>query len=268
MNTDVLLPWVISMGMSILGAVVALIVGLKVIGWLTRLVQRRMQGLDTDESLRSFLVSLIGIGLKILLVISIASVLGMEMTSFIAVIGAASFAVGLALQGSLANFAGGVLLLIFKPFETGDFVEAAGYSGTVQEIQVFHTILNTPDNRRVIIPNANLSNTATVNFSANPTRRLDFRFGVGYEDDIDAVKAVLAQLAEKHPLILDDPAPQVKLAEHEDSAVVFLLRAWSRREDYWTVHFDMMEEVKRAFDREGISIPYPQMDVHMQGEED
>jgi len=264
MDFQMMLPWIVSAGMSILGAIIALIVGLKLIGWITRLIGQRLQGRDLDQSLVSFMVSIARIGLQILLVISISSVLGMQMASFIAVVAAASFAVGLALQGSLANFAGGVLLLIFKPFETGDFIEAGGYTGTVQEIQVFHTALNTPDNRRVIIPNGNLSNSAAVNYSANPTRRIDFRFGVGYEDDIDEVKSILSDVANGHELIAQEPAPQVKLAEHEDSSVVFLLRVWCRGEDYWAVYYDIMETVKRSFDREGISIPYPQMDIHMQ----
>jgi len=256
-------PLLVSAGMRLIGAVVVLGVGLQIIGWITRLLQRRFEAAEADDSLQAFLTSLARVGLQILLVISIASLLGMEMTSFIAVLGAAAFAVGLALQGSLANFAGGVLIILFKPFQTGDYIEAAGHAGTVHEVQVFHTIVNTPDNRRVIIPNAALSNSATVNYSANSTRRIDLRFGVGYDDDIDEVKAILQEIVSGHRLILDEPVPQVLLAEHADSAVVFLVRVWCHGGDYWSIHFELMENVKRAFDRAAISIPYPQMDVHL-----
>ena len=253
----------ISYAMNVLLAIVGLIVGLKVIGWITGRLDRQLKRTEVDETLNSFLVPLARVALQVLLVISIASLLGMEMTSFIAVVGAAGLAVGLALQGSLANFAGGVLIMLLRPFEVGDFIEVKGYSGTVAEMQIFYTVLNTPDNRRIIIPNANVSNSSTVNFSKNPTRRVDLDFGVGYESDIDTVKGILMEIAENTGLIMEDPAPQVMLSSMDDSAVVFRLRVWTRREDYWTVYFDTMEIAKRRFDAEGINIPYPQMDVHL-----
>ncbi len=253
----------INYGMTLLLAIVALIAGLSVIRWITGALARKLEVASVDRSLNTFLIPLARVSLQVLLVISIASLLGMEMTSFIAVIGAAGLAVGLALQGSLANFAGGVLILLLRPFKVGDFIEAAGHSGTVHEIQVFHTLLNTPDNRRIIIPNAHLSNSSTINYSENPTRRLDFKFGVGYQDNTTQVREILMDVAEGHELILDDPAPTVTLGELGDSAVVFNMRVWSRREDYWAIYFAVMETVKNRFDQEGISIPYPQMDVHM-----
>ena len=253
----------INYGIKVLLAVLFLIVGLMVINVITKTAAGRLTKAKVDQSLQPFLVSVIKVALQILLVISIASMIGIEMTSFIAVIGAFSFAVGLALQGSLANFAGGVLLLILKPFKVGDYIEAVGYGGTVAEIQVFHTILNTPDNKRVIIPNANISNSSTVNYSANPLRRVDFKFGVGYQDDVERVKEVLKEIAENNPLVLKDPPAQIVLGEHGDSAVVFFVRLWCEKEHYWSIYFDIMEKAKKEFDREGISIPYPQMDIHM-----
>ena len=253
----------INYGMNLVLAIVVLIAGLSVIRWINRVLARRLERASVDRSLSTFLIPLTRVSLQVLLVISIASILGLHMTAFIAVIGAAGLAVGLALQGSLANFAGGVLILLLKPFKVGDFIEAVGHSGTVHEIQVFHTLLNTPDNRRIIIPNANLSNSSTINYSQNPTRRVDFRFGVGYQDSATRVREILTDIAENHELIRDNPAPTVTLGELGDSAVVFNMRVWSKREDYWAIYFAVMETVKDRFDEEGISIPYPQMDVHL-----
>ncbi|OPL10487.1 MAG: mechanosensitive ion channel protein MscS [Firmicutes bacterium ML8_F2] len=250
-------------GSKVILAIIALLAGLKVIGWISKLVERRLKKTDTDRTLQPFLVTLVKVFLQILLVISIVSMLGVQMTSFIAVLGAMAFAVGLALQGSLANFAGGVLILLLKPFRVGDYIEAAGYSGTVKEIQIFYTMLDTPDNKRIIIPNATLSNNSTINYNINPLRRIDFSIGVGYEDDIDKVKSLLLEIADKHPLVLDDPPPQVVMGEHGDSAVVYYFRMWSKREDYWTIYFALLEEIKRVFDREGINIPYLQTEVHL-----
>ena len=244
-------------------AVVFLLVGLFLINKLTDFVSDKLEEREIEDSLQSFLKPLIKIGLQILLVISIASMIGAEMTSFIAILGALSFAVGLAFQGSLANFAGGVLILVLKPFGVGNFIEANGYSGTVKEIQIFYTVLHTPDNRKIIIPNAQLSNNSAVNYSANNTRRIDMKFGVGYNDDIHKVKDVLQRIAEEHPLVLKDPEPMIVLGEHGDSAVIFYFRIWCNTSDYWSIYFELMEKVKLAFDRANINIPYPQMDVHL-----
>ncbi len=244
-------------------AMVALFIGISVIRWLMTLLSSRMDRSKVDPSLRTFVVPLLRTILQILLAVSVASMLGAEMTSFIAVLGAAGFAVGLALQGSLSNFAGGVLILLLKPFKVGDFVEAGGFLGTVKEIQVFYTILDTPDNRRITIPNANLSNSSTVNFSSYPTRRIEWKFGVGYESDIIKVKELLLKMLAEHPKLLDDPAPTVYLTEHADSALVLTVRAWASAGDVWPTYFEMMEKVKLAFDENNINIPFPQMDVHM-----
>jgi small conductance mechanosensitive channel len=189
--------------------------------------------------------------------------LGVQMTSFIAILGAAGLAVGLALQGSLANFAGGVLLLLFKPFKVGDFIEAQGFSGSVNAIQVFNTVLKTPDNKTIIIPNGNLSNGAITNFTAEKNRRVDWTFGIGYSDDIKKAKEILVQLIKSDPRILDEPEAMVALSELGDSSVNFVVRAWVKLEDFWGVYFDIQEKVKLTFDEQGISIPFPQRDVHV-----
>ncbi|KUO51188.1 MAG: mechanosensitive ion channel protein MscS [Desulfitibacter sp. BRH_c19] len=263
MNIEIIYEKLISYGASLLLALLFLIVGLKIIKMLVNTISKRFEKIEIDQALKPFLVSIVKVSLQILLVISIASMIGIEMTSFIAVIGAGAFAVGLALQGSLANFAGGVLILLLKPFKVGDYIEVVGYSGTVKEIQIFHTILNTPDNKRVIIPNANLSNSSTLNYSSNPTRRVDFTFGVGYQDDIKKVKMVLRKIAENNPLVLKDPPVQIVLGEHGDNAVIFYMRLWCEKDDYWSIYFDILEAAKHEFDKEGINIPYPQMDIHM-----
>ena len=188
---------------------------------------------------------------------------GIETTSFVAILGAAGLAVGLALQGSLANFAGGVLILMFKPFKVGDLIEAQGFIATVKEIQIFNTILKTADNRIVIIPNGSLSNGSMVNINQESTRRVDFVFGIGYEDDIDKAKSILNTLADNDSRVLKDPAKVIVLSELADSSVNFTVRLWAKTEDYWGVYFDMQEAVKKSFDQQGISIPYPQQDVHM-----
>jgi len=254
---------VIRFGTQLLLAIVVLLIGLKIIGMIVRAVSRKMIKAEMDPSLQPFMASMLRVILQILLIISVASMIGIEMTSFIAVIGAVAFAVGLALQGSLANFAGGVLILLLKPFKVGDYIQASGHAGTVKEIQVFYTLLDTPDNTRVVVPNALLSNSSTINFSKNPVRRLDLSFGVGYEASIDQVRSILLDLANRHELVFEDPPPQVLLGEHGDSAIVFYLRMWCNAGDYWPLYFEFLETVKKAFDEAGINIPYPQRDVHL-----
>ncbi|EGG98166.1 Small-conductance mechanosensitive channel [gamma proteobacterium IMCC2047] len=201
--------------------------------------------------------------LKALLLVSVASMVGIETTSFIAVLGAAGLAIGLALQGSLSNFAGGVLLLLFKPYKVGDVIETQGHIGTVNSIQIFTTVLKTPGNKTIIIPNGPVANGSIVNYSTEPTRRCDMVFGIGYDDDIDKAKAILRELIEADSRVLKDPAYALLLSELADSSVNFTLRLWVNAADYWGLYFDMQEAVKKAFDAQGISIPYPQQDVHM-----
>ena len=261
--TDQAITMIMNYGPKLLLAMVTLIVGLWIIKAFVKGVGRTMERSKTDESLRRFLHSLIEIFLKAMLVISVAGMVGIEMTSFIAVLGAAGLAVGLALQGSLANFAGGVLILLFKPYEIGDFIDGAGNSGTVKEVQVFNTILKTPDNKTVIIPNGVLSNASITNFSTESTRRVDMTFGIGYTDDIKQAKSLLLKMLEHDERVLQNPEPVVVVSELADSSVNFTVRAWCNGADYWGIYFDMQENVKLQFDKAGISIPFPQQDVHV-----
>lgn len=250
-------------GPKVLLAIVLLIVGLWVIKNVVKKMGNMLQSRDVDPSLVPFLRGIIGAILKVMLVISVVGILGVETTSFIAVLGAAGLAVGMALSGTLQNFAGGVIILVIKPFKVGDFIDAQGYTGTVKEIQIFNTILKTPDNKTVIIPNGGLSTSAMVNFSTEDTRRVDMVFGIGYPDDVDQAKAVLKRLLEEDERVLKEPAPSVVVNELAGSSVNFNVRPWVKAGDYWGVYWDMQEKVKKTFDAENISIPYPQMDVHL-----
>lgn len=255
---------IVTYGMKFLTAIIVLIVGLIVIKWISRALVRLMRKGNVNESLIPFLRSLTNILLKVMLVISVMGMVGIQMTSFIAVLGAAGLAVGLALQGTLQNFAGGVMILLFKPYEVGHFIEAQGFMGTVKEIQIFTTVLATPDNRKVIIPNSPLATGSITNFSAMPTRRIDFSFGIGYSDDIDQAKKILLKMAEKDDRVLkEDNPPEVMVEALADSSVNLKLRTWVNAEDYWGLFFDITEGVKKQFDGAGISIPFPQRDVHV-----
>ncbi len=248
---------------SVLLALVVLIAGLWIIRRVVNLIEKGLTRQETEATLSKFLCSLTSVVLKALLLISVASMVGIETTSFVAILGAAGLAIGLALQGSLSNFAGGVLVLLFKPYKVGDFVEAQGVSGTVAEIQIFNTILKTPDNKVIIIPNGAISNDVITNYSMESTRRVDFVFGIGYEDDIPRAKEVLLRLIDAESRALHDPAPLVVVSELADSSVNFTVRVWVNAADYWGVYFHLTEQVKLAFDAENISIPFPQTDVHL-----
>ena len=250
-------------GPKLAGAILALIIGLWLANMITGGLSRRMEKSEVDPSLRPFLKSLVSTLLKVLVVVSVLGMVGIQMTSFIAILGAAGLAVGMALSGTLQNFAGGVMILIFKPFKVGDFIEAQGYAGTVNAIQIFNTILKTPDNKTIIIPNGGLSTASMVNYSTEPTRRVDWTFGIAYGDDIDKAKDVLRSLLATNESVLKDPAPFVELGELADSSVNFTVRAWVNAADYWTVHFYMLDMVYRRFAEEGLNIPFPQMDVHV-----
>lgn len=244
-------------------AILTLIFGLMIIKWITNTLEKHLEKLSIETTLKPFIISLINALLKILLVISIIRILGVDTTSFVAIIAAAGFAVGLAFQGSLSNFSGGVLLLTLRPFKVGDYIEANGHNGTVQAIQLLYTELITVDNKVIYIPNGSLSNTSIVNYSVKATRRVDFKFGVGYEADSDKVVSLLKEIVNKHAQILKDPEPFVRMSEHGDSAVMFTVRVWVNSSDYWDVYFDIIETVKKSFDEQNISIPFPQVDVHL-----
>lgn len=255
--------FVVTYGMKLVGAVLTLVIGLWIVNQIVSRAGKMMVKSNVDESLVPFLKSLLNIGLKVAVVITAASVASIEMTSFVAILGAAGLAVGLALQGTLQNFAGGVIILLLKPFKVGDFIDATGYMGTVKAIQIFHTILKTADNKIVIIPNGSLANSSLTNFSEMPQRRVDFSFGIGYNDDFQQAKAIISSIIEADSRIKKDPAPFVRVGELADSSVNITTRVWVDAAEYWNVHFDMIETVKTKFDEAGINIPFPQMDVHV-----
>jgi small conductance mechanosensitive channel len=260
---DNLVEFLVSYGPKLLGAIVVLIIGLWIIGRISKIIKSTFEKREMDPSLRGFLSSMISVLLKVLLVISVMSMVGIAVTSFIAILGAAGLAIGLALSGTLQNFAGGVILLIFKPFKVGDFITAEGHSGTVEEIQIFVTYLKTPQNVTIIIPNSGLATNSLTNFSAKPIRRADWSFGIAYGDSFDKAKEVLLKLIEEDERILKDPEPFIALGELADSSVNLTVRAWANSGDFWGVFFDMNEKVYKAFAKEGINIPFPQMDVHL-----
>lgn len=250
-------------GPKLLLALIVLVVGFWVIGIVLKGIDKALDGAKVDNTLQRFLHSLISVILKMILIIVFASMIGVETASLIAMLGAAGLAIGLALQGSLANFAGGVLILLFKPFKTGDIIEAQGYLGSVKEIQMFNTILNTLDNKKVVIPNALLSNGCVTNLFCEDTRRVDITFGISYSDDVLEAKQILQDIIDQDDRILSDPGSEVYISEHADSSVNILTRSWVKSDDYWPVYFALYEKVKIVFDQKGITIPFPQRDVHL-----
>lgn len=254
---------IVAYGMKVVMAIVVLILGLWIIRRVTKVSDKLMEKRDVSVSLRGFLRSLTSILLKVMLFISIAGMVGIATTSFIAVLGAAGLAVGLALQGTLANFAGGVMILLFKPFKVGDLVETQGHLGSVKEIHIFVTILLTPENKTVILPNSAVSNGDIVNYTTEGVIRVDMLFGISYESNIKDAKDVLMKIIESHPKTLKEPAPFVGVKELADSSVNLAVRPYTKPEDYWDVYFHVMEEGKLQLDKANITIPFPQMDVHM-----
>ncbi|QTN39286.1 mechanosensitive ion channel [Cryomorphaceae bacterium] len=250
-------------GPKVVGAILVLIIGLRIIKVITKQTVKIMEKRDVDETLRPFMKSLVSWGLKALLVISVAGMVGIATTSFVAVLGAAGLAIGLAFQGSLANLAGGVLLLIFKPFKVGDLIEAQGHLGVVEEIQIFVTKILTPQNRLVILPNGALSNGSMKNYSAKEFVRIDLTFGISYSDDIAKAKEVLLKVLSEHPKSLEDPAPFVGVSGLGDSSVEIAARPHCHPDDYWDVYFDCIERGKIELEAAGIVIPFPQRDVHL-----
>ena len=244
-------------------SIVVLVLGLVLIGFFTNLVSSLMKKAKVDETLIPFTKSLLSWVLKILLFISVASMIGIATTSFIAVLGAAGLAVGLALQGSLSNFAGGVLLLIFKPYKVGDLIESQGALGIVKEIQIFNTILTTFQNKTIILPNSAVSSNTITNISANGTVRVDLEVGISYDSSIDDAKEVLLKMMNDHKLVLKDPAPAIGVNALADSSVNLLMMPWCKCEDYWDVYFGIQENAKKALDNNKITIPFPQRDVHI-----
>lgn len=255
--------YIVSYGGQLVLAILTLIIGFWIIGKIVRVIKKVFDKRGFDETLQPFLIGIINSLLKIMLIISVMTMVGIEMTSFIAILAAAGLAVGMALSGTLQNFAGGVMLLILKPFKKGDYIEAQGYAGTVDEIQIFVTRLKTPDNRNIYIPNGGLSTASLINFSQESTRRVDFSFGIGYGDDIDKAKELIMTIIKSNDLILKTPEPFIAVGELADSSVNLTTRVWTKASDYWNVFFFMNETVKKEFDKKGISIPFPQTDIHL-----
>ncbi len=249
---------------EVIGAILTLIIGFWLAGFLTKLVKRILIKRNVDESVRPFLVSLVNVAIKIMVLIAVAGMFGVETTSFVAIFGALAFAIGMALQGSLAHFASGILLLTFKPYRVGDLVEiGGGKTGKVEEIQIFNTVLSTLDNKRIIVPNSVVTNNVITNISGQDTIGVELTFGIGYNDDIDKARNIILNVGKECKYILDEPAQAVVVSELGDSSVNLATRPFVKSEHYWDTYFFMQENVKKAFDREGISIPFPQMDVHM-----
>ena len=261
--TNLIGEWAVLYGTRVIGAIAILVIGRIVVGILTGIIRRLMTKSKADETLTKFVTSLAKIALMTFVFIAALGALGVETTSIIAVVGAAGLAIGFALQGSLANFAAGVMLIIFRPFKAGDFVDAGGSMGSVEEISIFNTILKTPDNKVVIVPNGNIVSGNITNFSAEEKRRIDLVFGIGYDDDLKKAKQILQQIIAADNRILTDPEPTIGVLELADSSVNFAVRPWVKTADYWDVYFDLTEKVKLTFDEMGISIPFPQSDIHV-----
>jgi len=250
-------------GLDIISAILILVIGMWAAKFIKKMLRKIMKKREMDDTISSFLANLAYAIIVAFVVIATLSKVGIETTSFVAIIGAAGLAVGLALQGALANFAAGFLLILFRPFKSGDFIQAAGTAGSIQEIQMLYTVLKTPDNIKVVIPNGKLMGDIIVNFSAHESRRAEWIFGVGYNDDMKKVRKILTSLIENENRILKDPAPQIIVKELGDNSVNFAVRGYINQADYWDVYFGMTETVKDTFDKEGINIPYPQRDVHL-----
>ncbi len=259
---NLLQEFAVTYGGKLIGAIILLIIGFKLSSIVTKKLSKAKALNKIDASTKGFIMSIFGALLKLIVGITALSVLGVPMTSMVAVIGSCGLAIGLALQGSLSNIAGGFIILVFKPFSIGEFITSGDISGTVEHIGIFHTKVLTPDNKRIIVPNSTISNATLTNVSALKERRVDLTFSASYDADIITVENLLLEVANGHEKVLKEPAPFARLSSHGDSALIYTVRVWCKAEDYWTVYFDLLRDVKYAFDKNNISIPYPQMDVH------
>jgi len=262
-DTQNLLPLLTDWAIKIVLALLIYLVGKWVAKRITNLVRRLLERADMDTTLVSFLSNIIYAILLAAVILAALDKLGVPVTSLLAILGAAGLAIGLALKDSLGNFAAGVMLVLFRPFKKGDFVEAAGVSGTVDEVRIFSTVLTTPDNKQIIIPNGQIGAGAITNFSAKDERRVDLVFGVSYDDDLKVARRVLTELCANHPLVLQEPATNIFVLNLGDSSVDFAVRPWAKTSDYWAVYGDLLEQGKMALEEAGCSIPYPQSDLHL-----
>lgn len=264
--TSMVIKWVLNLSARVLIALAIFFIGRWIIRYLRKLLRRMMERRAVEASLKSFLLNLVSITLTLFLIIVIIGILGIDTTSFVAIFASAGLAIGMALSGTLQNFAGGVMILIFKPFRVGDFIEAQGQTGTVKEIQLFNTVINTTDNKTIMIPNGGISTGIINNYSKESLRRVEWTFGIGYGDDYDLAKATIASMLDQDTRVLKDPAYFIAVSSLGDSSVNIVVRAWTSTGDFWSVFFDMNEKVYKQFPIVGLNIPYPQMDVHLHQE--
>ena len=264
---DTVVEWLqtegVEFAIDLVAAIAIFLIGRILVGFVVRGLRAAMRRHEVEKTLETFVGNLVRWALMVVVIIAAIAQVGIETTSLIAVFGAAGLAIGLALQGSLSNFAAGVLIVLFRPYRVGDWVEAAGISGTVEQVQILTTVLTTGDNKQVIVPNSQIMDSVITNYSANETRRIDLVIGVGYDDDIDKVRKTLEDLIAGDQRILTDPEPRIAVSELADSSVNFVVRPWTRTADYWGVRFDLMEAIKKRFDEENITFPFPQQDVHI-----
>ena len=262
-----IINWATTEGIKLIIGLLLLWIGWKLAKKVVNIMSKTLEKRNVDATVSSFLDTFVEVVLKGIVIYIFLDYVGIKTTGIAALVASAGVAIGLSLQGSLSNFAGGVIILLIRPFNVGDYIEGSGHSGTIERIGMFYTHMTTVDNKLILVPNGNLANGSIVNYSAKELRRVDLTFGVGYEQDVLKVKRVLSNIVDAHELILKDPEPFIALSAHGDSAVNFVVRAWVNNSDYWKVHFDLLEAVKVKFDEEEISIPYPQMDLHIKNNE-
>lgn len=255
--------WATTYSVKLIAAILILIIGKWMAGKISKLITKLLERNKVDITLTNFMHSIIYYTLMVVVIIAAAGQLGINTTSFLTIVGAAGLAIGLALKDSLSNFASGVMLILFRPFRVGDFVTAGDVTGNVESIALFNTIINTPDNQKQIVPNANITSNVITNVTANNTRRVDLVIGIGYDDDIKKAKQVLDRIVKEEERVLESPKTNIAVSELADSSVNFVVRPWVKTSDYWDVYFELTEKIKLKFDEEGISIPYPQQDVHL-----
>jgi len=250
-------------GLKLLTALIVVIVGKQLVKILLKVIKVALEKANTEETVRIFVANLLNTVFTVIIFVAAINQLGVETTSIIALLGAAGLAIGLALQGSLANFASGILIVIFRPYKVGDYIEAGTNAGTVKDIQIFSTVLRTPDNKTIVVPNGSIMDGSITNYSEQPTRRIDIIASCSYEDDLDKVKQVLKTILDSEERILTEPKPQIAVSELAESSVNFIVRPWVNSSDYLPVMYSLLEQIKKTFDQEGISIPYPQSDIHI-----
>ncbi len=254
----------VDLGFKLVGLVLILVIGFRISKIIIKLLNKGKGFNKLEKSVRTFVLSFVNIALKVLIFVTALSYVGVPMTSILTVVGTATLAIGLALQGGLTNMVGGILILVFKPFKIGDYIETGDSSGTVQEISIFYTTLTTPNNQRIVIPNGPLSNQSITNYSYNSDRKLELKFSVGYNSDIDKVKKVIKDVIDKEDTVIKDKEIFIRLTAQADSALIFTVRVWAKNSDYWNLNFNLQEKIKTAFDENNIEIPYPQLDVHIE----